>query len=138
MHLIIHKAHEQAIAFAKVFEFTEYENLFYGGTFITHISTCESDLLDNNLNQNDDILEEIDKADCELNEISKAAELVSIYNILNLEEADDFKQNQIEIDFIYNQSDKKIIQKNDEISSQKFFRCRSVQTCSYFFLQLSM
>src|ERR1044072_6900043 len=63
MHLIIHEAHEQAVAFAKVLEFIEYENLFYGRTLIAHISTCKSDLLENNLNQDDDRLKEIDKAD---------------------------------------------------------------------------
>jgi len=41
IHLIIHEAHEQAIAFAKVLEFIRYKNLFYDGTFITHISDCE-------------------------------------------------------------------------------------------------
>jgi hypothetical protein len=46
IHLIIHEAHEQAIAFAKVLELVGYKNLFYGETFITHISACESDLLD--------------------------------------------------------------------------------------------
>jgi hypothetical protein len=135
MHLIIHEAHEKAIAFAKVLEFIDYKNLFYGGTFITH----ESDLLDidlnqdddlnqdNDLNQNDDLnqydnlnhgdngLKEINKANCELNEISKAAELVSTYNIFNMEKTDNLEQSQIEIGFIYNQSDKKIIQESSEI-----------------------
>ena len=50
MHLIIHEAHKKAIAFAKVLEFIEYKNLFYGGTFIAQISTYKNDLLDNDLN----------------------------------------------------------------------------------------
>ncbi|UZO08467.1 uncharacterized protein OCT59_028721 [Rhizophagus irregularis] len=68
---------------------------------------------DDDLNQDDDGLEEINKADCELNEISKAAELVSTYNIFNLEKTDDLEQSQI--DYIYGQSDKKIIQKSSDI-----------------------
>ncbi|RIA84771.1 hypothetical protein C1645_831811 [Glomus cerebriforme] len=128
MHLIVHEAHEQTIAFAKVLEFIEYKNLFYGGTLITHILACENDLLvdiDSNQeddlnqddsNQNSDRLEEINKAGCELNEISKAAELVtSMYNIVNLEKTDDLEQSQVETDFIYDQSDKKIIQESSEI-----------------------
>jgi len=117
IHLIIHEAHEQAIAFAKVLEFIRYKNLFYDRTFITHISDCESDFLDDDLNHNDDGLEEIDKTNSELNEISKAAELISTYDIFNLKKTDDLEQSQIEIeiDFIYNQSDKKIIQENNEI-----------------------
>ncbi|CAB4472833.1 unnamed protein product [Rhizophagus irregularis] len=126
IHLIIHEAHEQAIAFAKVLEFIGYKNLFYDSTFNTHVLACESDLLDDDLNQDhddlsqdddlnqdDDGLEEINKADCELNEISKAAELVSTYNIFNLEKTDDLEQSQI--DYIYGQSDKKIIQKSSDI-----------------------
>ncbi|GBC52657.2 hypothetical protein GLOIN_2v1787768 [Rhizophagus irregularis DAOM 181602=DAOM 197198] len=126
IHLIIHEAHEQAIAFAKVLEFIRYKNLFYDSTFNTHVLACESDLLDDDLNQDhddlsqdddlnqdDDGLEEINKADCELNEISKAAELVSTYNIFNLEKTDDLEQSQI--DYIYGQSDKKIIQKSSDI-----------------------
>ena len=63
------------------------------------------------MNHNDDGLEEIDKTNSELNEISKAAELISTYDIFNLKKTDDLEQSQIEIeiDFIYNQSDKKII-----------------------------
>ncbi|PKY58712.1 hypothetical protein RhiirA4_513347, partial [Rhizophagus irregularis] len=38
IHLIIHEAHEQAIAFAKVLEFVGYKNLFCGEIFIMHIS----------------------------------------------------------------------------------------------------
>lgn len=37
-------------------------------------------------------IEEIDKANSELNEINKAAELVIIYNIINLKKTDDIKQ----------------------------------------------
>ncbi|CAB5392614.1 unnamed protein product [Rhizophagus irregularis] len=82
IHLIIHEAHEQAIAFAKVLEF----------------------------------IDEIDKTDCESSEISKAAELVNICNNFNLEKINDLEQkSQIEINFIYDQSDKRIIQENDEI-----------------------
>jgi hypothetical protein len=102
IHLIIHEAHEQAIVFAKVLEFIGYKNLFYDGTFSTHILlACKSNLLNDDLNQDDDLnkdedkLEEINKADCELNEISKVAELVSTYNIFNLKKADDLKQSQI-------------------------------------------
>ncbi|PKY58899.1 hypothetical protein RhiirA4_481204, partial [Rhizophagus irregularis] len=60
-------------------------------------------------------IEEIDKAGCELNEISKAAELVNTYNVFNLEKTDDLEHNQIEINFIHDQSVKKTIQENDEI-----------------------
>ncbi|CAB4432950.1 unnamed protein product [Rhizophagus irregularis] len=60
-------------------------------------------------------IEEIDKAGCELNEISKAAELVNTYNVFNLEKTDNLEHNQIEINFIHDQSVKKTIQENDEI-----------------------
>lgn len=36
IYLIIHQAYEQAIAFAKILEFVDYENLFYRKTFSTH------------------------------------------------------------------------------------------------------
>ncbi|PKK55520.1 hypothetical protein RhiirC2_802188, partial [Rhizophagus irregularis] len=85
IHLIIHEAHEQAIAFAKVLEFIGYKNLFYNSTFNTHVLACESDLLDDDLNQDHDDLKKTD----------------------NLEQS--------QIDYIYGQSDKKIIQKSSEI-----------------------
>ncbi|CAI2186979.1 17945_t:CDS:1, partial [Funneliformis geosporum] len=84
MHLVIHEAHKQASTFAKILEFIEYKNLFYYGIFITHMLAYESDLLDVDLNQDDDELEKINKVDCELNEISKAAELINIYNMKKL------------------------------------------------------
>ncbi|CAI2187890.1 12924_t:CDS:2 [Funneliformis geosporum] len=117
MHLVIHKAHEQASVFAKVLEFIEYKNLFYDRIFISHMLAYESDLLNVDLNQDDDGLEKINKVDCELNEISKAAELVNTYN---MEKIDDLEQSQIKIriDFIYNQSDKKFIQESSEYFKQ--------------------
>src|SRR5438034_4303208 len=119
MHLIIHQAHEQAIAFAKILEFVRYEDLFYGGTFKIHENNLVlGELIDVNdpefchalkvdvsvvisPNQNNDRLKEIEKANFELNEISKAAELVSMYDISNLEKTDDLKQSQTEIELIY-------------------------------------
>lgn len=60
-----------------------YKRLFYSGTFITHISACESDLLYVNLNQDDDELEEI-----------KSRLWISTYDILNLEKTNDIEQSQ--------------------------------------------
>ncbi|CAG8705129.1 15949_t:CDS:2 [Funneliformis caledonium] len=109
IHLIIHEAHEQAIAFAKILKFVEYKNLFYSRTFITHISAYENDLKDVDLNQDNDELEEIkeiDKADCELDEICKAAELVSTYDVFNLEETDDLEQRELDILYLISQRHK--------------------------------
>ena len=135
MHLIIHQAHEQAIAFAKILEFVRYEDLFYGGTFKIHENNLVlGELIDVNdpefchalkvdvsvvisPNQNNDRLKEIEKANFELNEISKAAELVSMYDISNLEKTDDLKQSQTEIELIY-QSNKQITQKKNETAFQ--------------------
>ena len=89
MHLIIHEAHEQAIAFAQILEFVQYKDLFYGGTFNAYTLIYENDISEENLNQNDELEEIDDKADCESDEISKAADLINVYNISNLKEDDD-------------------------------------------------
>ncbi len=77
----------------------------------------ENDISKENLNQNDELEEIDDKVDCESDKISKAADLINIYNISNLKEDDNLiiKQNQIEMDLIYNQSNKKFIQEHNEI-----------------------
>lgn len=108
IHLIIHEAHEQAIAFAQILEFVGYENLFYGGTFNT--LAYESNFSEENSNQDDEKLEENNNTDNELNEISKAADLINTCDISNLEENTDLKESQMEIDLMHNQSKKTIIQ----------------------------
>jgi hypothetical protein len=99
IHLIIHEAHEQAIAFAKILEFGGYENLFYGGTF----NACESDLMEEKSNQTDEKSKETDKVDFELNEISEAADSINIYDNFNSEEDNKLilKQCQMEVNAIY-------------------------------------
>ena len=74
-------------------------------------STYKYDLLEELSNQNNEELEETNEADYELNEISKAADLINIYNNFDLKETDNLvlKQSKKEIDFMYNQSSKRII-----------------------------
>ncbi len=48
----------------------------------------ENDISKENLNQNDELEEIDDKVDCESDKISKAADLINIYNISNLKEDD--------------------------------------------------
>ncbi|RIA98799.1 hypothetical protein C1645_812283 [Glomus cerebriforme] len=93
MHSIIHEAHEQAIAFAQILEFVGYKDFFYGGTFI-------------NIN-------------CELNEISEAADLVNGC-VFDLKENNnlDLKQSQVEINLIYSYSNEKITQELNEMAFQ--------------------
>ena len=84
MHLIIHKAYKQAIAFAQILEFIQYKDFFYDKIFNKYILIYKNNVLEENLNQNDELEEIDDKADCESDKISKAADLINIYNISNL------------------------------------------------------
>ncbi|CAB4385500.1 unnamed protein product [Rhizophagus irregularis] len=71
------------IAFSEILKF---EELFHCRTY--NMLVYEDSLLEENLNQNDDEkLEEINEIDYELREISKAADLVNICDIFDLEES---------------------------------------------------
>ncbi|CAI2192112.1 109_t:CDS:2, partial [Funneliformis geosporum] len=63
IHLVIYEAHEQEVNLLKFLNLSNVD-----------------------LNQDDDGLEKINKVDCKLNEISKAAELVNTYNMEKIDD----------------------------------------------------
>jgi len=50
MHLIIHKAYKQAIAFAQILEFIQYKDFFYNKIFNKYILIYKNNVLEENLN----------------------------------------------------------------------------------------